>query len=170
MKACIRNSGSSRSGSQTQLQKSWLVAIGLPSIVTKPMEAVRDTHIVPVGSKRAEELASPASLIVSVVSCASLPWSLRISGSASQGTGPPHHSGWRRLGVWPDSRRATSSNRVEGRPFVASTVAEIGERSPNAARSREARSIAASSLIARAFRAQRSAVERAALALTAIAS
>src|SRR5690242_771769 len=92
MMAYIKNSASSFSGSHIQLQKCWLVAIGRPRMVTKPTEASRHRHTVPVGRSRAAEFAKPALLVYSAVSYADFPCNLRMSGNASHGTLPPHHS------------------------------------------------------------------------------
>src|SRR5687767_13278203 len=82
------------------------------------MDAVRETHTVPSGSKRAEEFSKPRSFVYSAVSCAYFPCSLRMSGSASQGTVPPHHSGRRRLGVCPDCRSANERSGRQFQPWV----------------------------------------------------
>src|SRR6266496_216423 len=81
--AYIRNSGSS-STPQTQFAKSWLVAIGTAMIVTKPTDAVREKHTVPLGRIRAAELAIPASLVLRSVDAVQWPSSNRISVSEIQ--------------------------------------------------------------------------------------
>src|SRR5258705_4954813 len=112
----MRKIGSS-SGPHTQFTKSWEVAISRPIIVTKPTDAVREKHTVSLGSFTDDEFAIPSSLTHSLVSVAIVPSSSRMSVREIQGISPPHHSGCRRLGVWPEARRATSV-RVDQRHLL----------------------------------------------------
>ena len=91
-----------------------------------PTDAVLDRMTVPAGSRRADELARPMGLTFSAVSprysCRS-PRSCHTSASVNHGTvhsSGIQYSGCWRLGVWPDSRRAT--NRVRTTSQRSGTV------------------------------------------------